>query len=428
MAVATGLAELFGRRRFAIQPGTDRITALLARLGHPERSFQAIHVVGTNGKGSSAAFLASILTAAGYRTGLFTSPHLINYTERFRVDGSEIPPQRLDQCIGRILAVAKPEDTFFELTTALACSWFAECDTQLVVLEAGMGGAADATAAVEAIATLITPIALDHQQWLGTSLNAIAGQKAAIAEADSPVICAPQQPEALSAVVQHCRSHNNPLLLAGRDFQARWDDDRSISYTGIHQQLSGIKPGIPGRYQLWNGACALAAAEQLADRGLQIPVTALATGLANACWPGRMERFSLADNVELLLDGAHNPAGATALAESLRYDQPGRRIILMLGVMADKELEGLLPPLLPLASRIIAVAPDQERALSADQLAAQCALHGSTATPAGSVEQGLALATTLASPGDLIVVAGSLFTVGEVRAWLTGQTCCAVRG
>jgi dihydrofolate synthase/folylpolyglutamate synthase len=151
-------------------------------------------------------------------------------------------------------------------------------------------------------------------------------------------------------------------------------------------------------------------------------------GLAAAHWPGRLERFSLACGVELLLDGAHNPAGATALAESLQHEWPTRRIILVLGVMADKELAGLLPPLLRLAEQIIAVAPDQERALTADQLTAQCANHGRTARPACSVEAGIATAQQLAQPGDLIVVAGSLFTVGEARAALTGQTCCAVRG
>lgn len=427
MAVSTALAELFGRRRFAIQPGTERIKALLARLGHPERSFQSIHVAGTNGKGSSAAFLASILTTAGHRCGLFTSPHLISYTERFRIDGQTIPQQRLDQLIADLLVVAGPEDTFFELTTALACCWFAECGAQLVVCEAGMGGQADATAAIPALGTLITPIALDHQQWLGTSLTAIAAEKAAIAEAGSPLICAPQQPEALEAIVRHCRSTNNRLLLAERDFTARWEADNSLSYRGLHNDISGIIPGIPGRYQLWNAACALAVAEQLTTIGYAVSQSALMNGLANAHWPGRMERFSLARDVELLLDGAHNPAGADALAESLQHE-PHANIILVLGVMADKELNGILPPLLALADTVITVMPDQERALAADQLAAQCASHGRTAQPAGSVEAGIATAQQLAQPGDLIVVAGSLFTVGEARAALTGQICAAVRG
>lgn len=428
MAVATGLAELFGRRRFAIRPGTGRIEALLARLGHPERRFQAIHVVGTNGKGSTAAFLSAILTAAGYRTGLFTSPHLISYTERFRVDGTEIDQERLDQLIARILELAEPEDTFFELTTALACSWFAECNVQLAVFEAGMGGQADATAAIPARATLITPIALDHQQWLGNNLEAIANEKSAIAETGSPVISAPQQPEALLAITRRCLGNSNQLVVAGRQFQAHWASNGSFDYDGIHNHLRGLRPGIPGRYQLWNGACALAAAELLSDAGLEISTEALSNGIAKAHWPGRMERFTLSDNVELLLDGAHNPAGAIALAESLQHDHQGRQITLVLGVMSDKELEGMLPPLLALAKQVIAVAPDQERSLHADQLAEQCTAQGANVMSAGTVDQGIARAQHCARPGDLIVVAGSLFTVGEARALLTGQNCAAVRG
>lgn len=427
MAVATGLAELFGRRRFAIRPGTGRIASLLARLGHPERCFRAIHVVGTNGKGSTAAFLASILTAAGHRTGLFTSPHLVSYTERFRVDGNDIPAERLDQLITQILDNAEPEDTFFELTTALACCWFAECRAEVAILEAGMGGAADATAAITAEATVITPISLDHQQWLGNDLSTIAGEKAAIAEAGSPVICAPQQPDVLTAITRHCTEGNNRLLLAGQAFHARWEADHRLSYDGLTVHLGGLRPGIPGRYQLWNSACALATAELLAVNGLTIGAEALANGIADARWPGRMERFTVSDSTELLLDGAHNPAGALALADSLQHTRH-QRIVLVLGVMADKELDGLLPPLLSLADQIVAVTPDQERALAADLLAARCAALGYPAQAAGSVDNGIALAQRLASPEDLIVVAGSLFTVGEARALLTGQLCSAVRG
>lgn len=428
MAVTTALTELYGRRRFSIRPGTGRIEALLDRLGHPERHFRSVHIVGTNGKGSSAAFLSSILTAAGYRTGLFTSPHLINYSERFRVNGHEVTPKRLDRLIAYVLEHAEPDDTFFELTTALACCWFAECDVQLAVLEAGMGGQADATAAIPALATLITPIAFDHQQWLGTSLAAIAAEKTAIAQPGSPIVCAPQKLEALETITSYCDANRSRLLLAERDFQAHWQDDTRFHYSGLRHRLDGLTPGLPGRYQLWNGACALALAEQLADSGVVVTGAALTNGIADARWPGRMERFPLPNNLELLLDGAHNPAGAAALADSLRHDQAGRRIILVLGVMADKELDGLLQQLLPMAEVVITVAPDQERALSAEQLAAQCVANGHSAHAAGTVEQGIFRAQDLAGAGDLIVVAGSLFTVGEARAMLTGQECSAVRG
>lgn len=428
MALATGLAGLFGRRRFAIRPGTERINALLARMGHPEHSFRAIHVVGTNGKGSTAAFLSTILTAAGYRTGLFTSPHLISYTERFRIDGADIDATRLDRLISQVLSIADPEDTFFELTTALACSHFAENKVQVAILEAGMGGKADATAAVAAEATVITPISLDHIQWLGESVTAIAAEKVAIAEYGTPVICAPQQPEALAAIHRYCVNNANRLLLAGHDFQAHWEPDNRLAYDGTRLTLNGMQPGIPGSYQLWNAACALATAELLIESGLTVSAEALTIGIGTAYWPGRMERFTLPDGQELLLDGAHNPAGAVALAECMKREQANRPITLVLGVMADKELDLILAPLLPLVGRVIAVAPDQERSLAADQLAARCAEYGFNAISGGTVAQGIALARSTTEAGDLIVVAGSLFTAGEARAVLTGQSCNAVRG
>lgn len=428
MAVTTALTELYGRRRFSIRPGTDRIKALLERLGHPERCFQSVHVVGTNGKGSSAAFFSAIMTAAGYCTGLFTSPHLINYSERFRVNGTEIPPEQLDRLIVQILDHAGPDDTFFELTTALACCWFAESGVQLAVLEAGMGGRSDATAAISALATLMTPIAFDHQQWLGASLSAIAAEKVAIAQPGSTIVCAPQPPEAHATISSVCAANHNRLVLANHDFQAHWIDNGHFTYSGLHRQLDSLTPGLPGRYQLWNGACALALAEVLTENGLTVTDDALISGIAHARWPGRMERFSLPNNRELLLDGAHNPAGAAALAETLRQDWADRRIILVVGVMADKDVDGLLHQLAPLADQIITVAPDQERALNADDLAMRCVDHGRLADAAGSVEQGISRAQASAHAGDLIVVAGSLFTVGEARALLTGQQCTAVQG
>lgn len=428
MAPAERLSALFGRRRFAVKPGTGRIAALLERLGHPERGLRCVHVVGTNGKGSTAAFLSAILTQAGYRTGLFTSPHLVRFTERFRVDGTEVSDDLLDRMVTAILATAHSDDTFFELTTALACQLFAEQGVQVAVLESGMGGRADATAAVPALATVVTPISLDHAEWLGATVAAIAAEKIAIAEPGTPVICAPQEDEARSVIVRYCTDNNNRLILAGRDFDAEWRDNGQLLLRSDSGDLGCFCPGIPGAYQLWNAATAVMAARTLAEIGLTIPEPACATGIAAARWPGRMERFSLPNGAEVILDGAHNPAGATALADSLLRDCPGRSITLLLGVMADKDIERLLSVLSPLAVRAITVAPQQERAVPAAELAQRCAAHGVPAQTGGSVAQGLALAQATAQAGDLIVVAGSLFTVGEARAALTDTLCEAVRG
>lgn len=426
MAASQRLAEIFGRRRFAVRPGTERINGLLARLDHPERAFSALHVVGTNGKGSTASFLAAVLAAAGCRTGLFTSPHLISYHERFQINGVAIAQESLDRMLDRVLAAAAPEDTFFELTTALACCWFAERNVTVAVLEAGMGGRSDATAAVAAVGTLITPVSRDHCQWLGETPAAIAAEKAAIAEEGTPVFSARQEPAVLAVIAEQCRRRHQELHLCGRDFDVIRQEDGSLRYRDGAGCLEELVPGLAGSYQSGNAALAIAAVRGI-SRHLGIPLEAahIRSGIAAARWPGRMELVPLENGVRLLLDGAHNPAGAAALAEALR-EYRAERIILLLGVMEDKDSDDMLDLLGPSADLVVTVEPRQERALSAQRLADLCGQRGFPAMVGGTVAEGLALAR--ANAADLLVAAGSLFVVGEVKAALTNQECEAVRG
>ncbi len=421
------LAELFGRRRFSIKPGIERVTALLERYDHPEQSFAAVHVVGTNGKGSTAAFLAAMLTQAGYCTGLFTSPHLVSYTERFQINGKTISPDALDRQVSELLAAARDDETFFELTTALACRWFAENRVRIAVFEAGMGGRNDATAAVPGILTVITPVSLDHCQWLGNSLQEITTEKIGITPSGSPVVSACQEADALNTAEAYCARNGNQLILAGRDFNAQWSVGNGMLYQGVRRSLAGLTPGLTGSYQTGNAAVALAAAEQLEALGFPVSEQAMRQGLANTRWPGRMELVRLAEGAELLLDGAHNPAGAQALSRALEA-YSGRRMILLLGMMEDKDHQGVLQHLLPVFDQIITVTPSQERAIPATELAAACRNRGVSARAADSVASGLAAAKTAAHPGDLLVVAGSLFLIGELKALLDNIPCEAVRG
>lgn len=421
------LEALFGRRRFAIKPGIERILALLAQYGNPERRFATLHVVGTNGKGSTAAFIAGILVHAGYRTGLFTSPHLVSYRERFQLNGMMIAQERLDQLIIELLDHAPGEVTFFELTTALACRWFAESDVEIAVVEAGMGGRHDATAALSGIATVVTPISLDHCQWLGNSLEAIAAEKISITVPGSPVIAA-EQPDTVHAILErHCRKHGNPLMLAGRDFTAQRNADGTLQYTSLAGTVDYPVPGLQGRYQTGNAATALAAVEQLAKLGFPVDQQAMRLGIAAARWPGRFERISLEAGVDLLLDGAHNPAGSRALAESLK-EQRVQPITLLLGMMADKDLPGILEPLLSLTQQVFTAPLAQERAVSPESLATLCSDRGRPAQAVGSLSEALTAACAATAPGGLIVAAGSLFLVGELKALLAGTASDAVRG
>lgn len=370
--------------------------------------------------------LAQMLAEAGHPTGLFTSPHLVSYAERFQINGVRIPESELERLTARLLETAGPEETFFELTTALACCWFADRKVPIAVLEAGMGGRSDATAAVPGIMTIVTPISRDHCQWLGETLPAIADEKIGIAAPGSVVVSAAQEPAVRSVLEQRCRELGCRLLLQERDFSAVATGPGRLSYHGLNA-LPDLQCGLPGAYQTVNAAVAIAAAEQLTGTGFSILPQAIRDGLAAARWPGRMELIRLPQGPTLLLDGAHNSAGSAALAESLAALHEGP-VILLLGLMADKELHGILPPLLARARLVITVSPSPERALDADELAAACVTYGVPAHAASSVSAGLAAACREAREGEMLVAAGSLYLVGELKSLLTGTACEAVQG
>lgn len=425
MSLAGMLEKLYARRRFGIRPGLDRVRLLLDRLGNPERSFRSIHVVGTNGKGSTSAFLSSILSAAGFRAALFTSPHLVSFNERFRVNGLDITTEQLEQPLAETLASAPHDATFFEIVTALAALAFSREQADIVVMEAGMGGRSDATAAISGIMTLITPISLDHCAYLGGSLADIALEKAGIAEPGTPVLIARQSPEAGEVIRDRCDAANPRCLWSGADFSAAWSNTGTLDYRGLYGILPNLTPGIPGRYQAENASLALAAAEALAGLGLMVPSSALRTGLSSARWPGRMEMIP--GQPRILLDGAHNPEGASALAVSLA-DYRYRRLLLVAGIMEDKDCRRILAPLVPHAATCYCVTPAMERALDASSLATIISEMGGTPVIAGDVAGGITAACRDAAPDDLVLVCGSLFTVGAAKAWLSGQHFKGIRG
>jgi dihydrofolate synthase/folylpolyglutamate synthase len=408
---------LFARGRFGVRPGLETIRQILDRLDHPEQQFPVIHIAGTNGKGSTAAFLASILQEGGYRVGLFTSPHLISYTERFRINGSEISEEALILLAERVLAVAPVEATFFEVTTALAFLYFAQERVDLAVMEVGMGGRLDATNAAPGILSVITPVSLDHCRYLGDTIREIAGEKAGVITGNGPVVCSTQDDAALSVVAARCTSTGSPLFRCGSEFRAEWRPD-GLAYHGLNSSVSRLTPGIPGDYQRDNAACALAAAELLAESGFPLELSSLTHGIAAASWPGRMELFP--GPPRLLLDGAHNPAGVAALLASLAKIKR-ERLFLITGLMADKDRDGVLGPLLSVADEVVTVNVDLPQASSAVELADFCSARGARAVAAGSVTQGLAAAANRAGPDDLLLVTGSLYLVGEARGVLLNQ-------
>lgn len=425
MPFAEALEKLYARRRFGIRPGLDRISILLDRLGNPHHSFRTIHVVGTNGKGSTSAFFSSILSSAGYRTALFTSPHLVDFRERFRINGREATNERLAPLLEAVLDKATEETTFFEIVTALGALLFADEGIELAVMEAGMGGRSDATAALNGIMTILTPISLDHCDYLGNTLVEIASEKIAIAKAGTPVVCGIQDLSAIKTITDYCLKGSNPIFSHGAEFSSRLSPDFLLSYQGIKFSLEKILPGIPGRYQSGNAALALAAAETAASLGIMVTSQSMKTGIEKAVWPGRMEKVS--ENPRIILDGAHNLAGMAALVESLEYLEFSR-LLVVIGMMQDKDLEAMLSVLAPHAAFIYAVTPSVERAVNSSLLTKICIARGLSCKDSGSVAAGIEQAGSQASQGDLIVVCGSLFVVGEAKAHLAGVEFKGIRG
>jgi dihydrofolate synthase/folylpolyglutamate synthase len=418
------MTHIYGLGRFGMKPGLARIHTLLNALSNPQDNLRVIHVAGTNGKGSTAAFLSSILAAAGHRVGLFTSPHLMAFPERIRINGREIPEQDVVTLAERVLSVSPPGTTFFEIVTAMSFLYFAELGVGPAIMEVGMGGRLDATNVATGVLSLISPIALDHCEYLGDSIARIAGEKAGVIKAGHPVAIAPQHPDALKSISEICARLGSRFYRDGYDFSAAWETD-GLSYHGINWHMEGLRPGIPGRYQSTNAALALCASELLDRQGFPVTVDAARKGIEQAFWPGRMEMFPGPPRV--ILDGAHNPAGSEALAGILS-DIPREALILVIGMVGDKDVNGILAPLLPHADRIIAVSPAVPRGLPSHELAERCRKLGHRTVDAGGVSAGLKIAFSIASANDLVLVCGSLFAVGEARARLLARSFEPFRG
>ncbi|WP_434381020.1 bifunctional folylpolyglutamate synthase/dihydrofolate synthase [Melittangium boletus] len=400
----------------SIKLGLERVDAALEALGHPERRFPALHVAGTNGKGSTCAFASAMLHAEGHRVGLYTSPHLVRVNERIRVDGVEISDEVFGQ---RILEVLERHPdagalTYFEFGTVVAFWHFAHEAVDVAVVEVGLGGRLDATRACEARVTAITPVSFDHTEYLGHTLEAIAGEKAGILKPGVPGVISQQAPEALAAITARAEALGAPLVLEGRDFGLDARPDGTLAYWGPHLAVEGLTLGLRGAHQRGNAAVAVALVEQGRAQGLPVSPEAIRTGLARARWPGRLEE--LGGPPPLVLDGAHNPAGVQVLLAGLRSLYPGRRVHCVFGVVGDKDRRPMLEALLPTCASVHLTPLDTPRSLAPerylDEARALCADVGAYS----SLEAALAGAHSRASEKDVILCTGSLFLVGAVRA------------
>ncbi len=400
------LDYLFGLEQFGIKFGLDNIRAILEGLDHPERDFRSIHVAGTNGKGSVTAMVETGLRAAGYRTGRYTSPHLINLHERFAIDGRAIDDDTMVAAIGEVRGVVESllrngvlevQPTFFEVTTAVAFELFRRSQIGFAVVEVGLGGRLDATNVLSPVACAITSIAFDHQLYLGSTLREIALEKAGIIKPGVPVVVGTLPAEALAAIAEVARNRNAPL------------DHAKLS------DVAGKTIALRGEHQRINAAVALRLLATIDRQGFPIPDAAMRAALADTEWPGRIDLRTLQDGRQLLMDAAHNSAGAEALALYLR--QTAIRPTLVFAAMRDKDIDGMLRPLLREVDRLIVTRPTNPRSAEPAQLA-QVAGAITTSVPI-DIEPSLPHALERAwNNAPLVLVAGSIFLLGDVMQHL----------
>lgn len=445
MNIAHATAFLYSLDPKGIHFGLENTREVLERLGHPERLFRTAHIAGSNGKGSTAAFLESLLRQTGLKVGLYTSPHLTHFRERFRVDGRPVRDEDIGTLLDVVLrdglginpaevtawidqkdVVRRMEDetwlaergqqhefcrlTFFELTTVLSFLLFARAGVEIGVIEVGMGGRLDATNVIVPEVSAITPIHLEHTAWLGTTLGAIAGEKAGIIKPGVPVVIGRQHPEARAVFERVAAEQKSPASWLGEQFQGvgPWHDAR---FRIAGQGIGPVELGLVGAHQVDNAAVALACLSHLGNRTWPLDSVRVRAGLKQAFWPGRFERFG--ENGEWILDGAHNPDGILACAEAIRSVLGATPVRLVFGVLGDKDAGPMARTLEPLCSEVHLVRPRDARRRDPSTLVGYferpVQLHASVPE---------ALAALAGQTGGPIVITGSLTVVGEARAWL----------
>jgi dihydrofolate synthase / folylpolyglutamate synthase len=413
--------EIHGRKF-----GLEQIQAILEALGHPERRYATTIVAGTNGKGSTSAMLAAILEHAGYRTGLYSSPHLVRANERIRINGRDLSDDEFAAAFTQVHRAAEDliamhvlphRPSFFEYLTAVAFQHFASANADFVVLEVGMGGRLDATNVTDASIAVITNVDLDHQEFLGNTLAAIAGEKAGVIKPGRVVVSCCEQPEVREVIQQECRGAGVQLIEIG-DLQGVsslfhlggcYSFDMEVG--GYH--LPGVSLKMPGMFQVKNAITAATAARQLALSGFQIPPESIREGLRTASWPGRLE--IIRQRPLILLDGAHNPAAAREVAEFVRRHLDARKLRLVYASMRDKDISEISGILFPLAQTVFLTSVGTERAAMPEAILASAAFSPSQTVIQPDPVRALEQAVDSSSTEDVILVAGSLFLVGAIK-------------
>lgn len=414
------LDYLFSLAGRGIKLGLSNTSALLGHFGNPHHKVPAIHIAGTNGKGSTAAFVESILRAAGFRTGLYTSPHLLDFRERIQIDRQPIARDAMVSLITRVRQAAEQLEidvTYFEFSTVMAFLYFSEQEVDWNIIEVGLGGRLDSTNLCQAKVCIITSLSRDHEDQLGSDLKHIAFEKAAIIKHPTTVVSGVKDKTLVEVIQKQAQKNKAQLVSIERDFQVTVkscpEDILEFDYASENSSFEGLKISLLGPHQAENASLAVAACGALPMLASRIPEKIIRSGLASARWPGRLEVISRSPVV--VLDCAHNPAGFRALAEALKSHFPKKRCILVLGIMKDKqvsEITGIIPLF---ADYIIVTRPHQERSADPAIVRDQLAGFSKPVEIVDEVSQAVLAAKRLSKPEDLICITGSIFTIAEAK-------------
>ncbi len=435
------LAHLEALQMHKIKLGLEAMQSFLTKVGRPEKALRFVHVAGTNGKGSVCAALGEVLRRAGYRVGVYTSPHLSSVRERFRIGHDYISEAKFAELGSRICRVLNGEQiTYFEFTTALGLLWFAESQVDLVVFETGMGGRLDATNVVIPLVSVITSVSMDHEAYLGSSLAEIAGEKAGIIKAAVPVVSGAIHPEAAQVIQRVSQMEQAPLYALRQEFDYKLGPDATWTWVGgeifANLAIDNLQSNRASLVQPENDSLAIAALQLLQTMGFVVSEEHLRTGLAQVRWPGRMEYFEQVvpvtgqeaepqksgKKLRYLLDGAHNPDGVKNLANTLSRNFTYRKLVAVWGSMVDKDLSTTLGAIAPLVDDLIFTRPIGERAAAPEQLLGYLAGDWKgRARCVENIQEALVTAQNAAGEDDLIVVGGSLYLLGSVRQLLLGD-------
>ena len=412
MTYKQALNYLYGLQKYGVKFGLSKTSNLMKRLGNPHRGKAYIHIAGTNGKGSVAAMIESILVRSGLKVGFYSSPHLVRFTERFRINRKEISKKKAAQLTGELKSIIDPDHppTYFEVTTAMALAYFAREETDIAIMEVGMGGRLDATNIIRPLVSAITNISLEHQFFLGNSLLNIAGEKAGIIKKGVDTVTAATQQPVISLFKKICRERGTPFWRVGRDIRYR-PTGSGLDYYGINRVLKNLETGLKGEFQNRNAALALSVIELLERKGFRISSPDIREGLREVKWPGRLQIIS--EKPHIILDGAHNPGAVKELVHAIEKGFSYKRLILILGVMNDKDINRIIKVVTPVSDYVVCTSPVYYRSADAGVLMKGVRALRKRGETAPSVSKAINRAKELARPEDLILVTGSLFTVGE---------------